>query len=830
MEAERRGLLTAWAHLGVLWSFAVAQPLLDLLGDTPEFFVARGNTRGDILLLAFGLVLLPPTAMLLVELCLLRARRLRQAVHLAFVALLVAVFVLQLEKDLLPGAGTLVAIGLAVAVGGAGAVLYARRAEARTALTVLSPAPALFLALFLLVSPVSDLVLPRGEVSAAGARGDGAPVVVLVLDELSGGSLLDSHGRVDPVRYPNFAELARGSTWYRNATSVDFSTERAVPALLTGTQPAADSLPIAADHPRNLFTLLGGGYRFHVQEPATELCPESLCGERVRKESGDRLRSLVDDLGVVALHLIAPGDLENELPAVDTTFEGFGDGAAASAPSGGAQSGIPASAFEDRTRQFERFLRGIGRDAGRPTLDFLHVALPHWPWQYLPSGSQYPSNTERVPGLAGSNWVRDPSLPAQGYQRYLLQLGYVDRLVGRLIERLRSEGLYDDALIVVTADHGVSFRAGQPRRIPTKRNFADIASVPLFIREPGQRRGRVDESPVRTIDLVPTIADALGLRTDWRFDGRSARRGIDGRRRLTVMTGEPVHMGFAEFTRMRDAEVRRRIDLFGSGDGGQGIFAVGAGSGLIGLRADDLVAAPPDGVRGELDDLALLEDVDPGSGLIPALVRGRIVGELPPGSRVAVALNGTIQGIAPTYSDEGELRFGAMLPTRAFRRGRNEVDLFSVTGDAAHPTLAAISQRGRTASGRLATGGERSRLVLGSGRSVPVAPGAATGFVEKRSAPSPGQLQVIGWAADPRKRRRVERVLVFADGRLVAAGRPAVPRPDVVASLGRAALYSGFRLVASIPDAEAVAATPSRLRVFGMLDGRATELARVDAG
>ena len=48
-QSAARALLAAWAHLAVLWSFAFAQPLLDLLGDTPEFFVARGNTRADIL-------------------------------------------------------------------------------------------------------------------------------------------------------------------------------------------------------------------------------------------------------------------------------------------------------------------------------------------------------------------------------------------------------------------------------------------------------------------------------------------------------------------------------------------------------------------------------------------------------------------------------------------------------------------------------------------------------------------------------------------------------------------------------------------------------------
>src|SRR3712207_9400270 len=38
------------AHLAVLWAFAFAQPLLDLLGKAPDFFVARQNTAGDIVL------------------------------------------------------------------------------------------------------------------------------------------------------------------------------------------------------------------------------------------------------------------------------------------------------------------------------------------------------------------------------------------------------------------------------------------------------------------------------------------------------------------------------------------------------------------------------------------------------------------------------------------------------------------------------------------------------------------------------------------------------------------------------------------------------------
>ena len=53
-------------------------------------------------------------------------------------------------------------------------------------------------------------------------------------------------------------------------------------------------------------------------------------------------------------------------------------------------------------------------------------------------------------------------------------------------------GLYDRALVVVTADHGVSFRAGQKRRPLSDANLQDIAYVPLFVKLPHQKRGRIE--------------------------------------------------------------------------------------------------------------------------------------------------------------------------------------------------------------------------------------------------------------------------------------------------------------------------------------------------
>ena len=61
-------------------------------------------------------------------------------------------------------------------------------------------------------------------------------------------------------------------------------------------------------------------------------------------------------------------------------------------------------------------------------------------------------------------WTDNQSAVNQYWQRHLLQLGFTDRLLGRLVTRLRRAGLYDRSLLVVTADHGASFRPGDNRR------------------------------------------------------------------------------------------------------------------------------------------------------------------------------------------------------------------------------------------------------------------------------------------------------------------------------------------------------------------------------
>src|SRR5919198_1247641 len=217
--------LAGGLHIAALTTFALAQPLFDLLGRNPEFFVAHDALR-------------------------------------------------RLDGS------TAILIAAAAVVGATAAAAYARVVAMRSFLTLLSLAAPVFVALFLFQSPVSHLVLSGGGEArpAVGITAD-APVVMVSFDEFPLMSLLDHRGVVDGRRFPAFGDLARHATWFRNADASSDETLHAVPAILSGTFPHKGQLPIASDYPKNLFTLLGGRYHLEVFEAVTHLCPRTLCKE-----------------------------------------------------------------------------------------------------------------------------------------------------------------------------------------------------------------------------------------------------------------------------------------------------------------------------------------------------------------------------------------------------------------------------------------------------------------------------------------------------------------------------------------------------------------------
>jgi hypothetical protein len=619
-------LRIAALHLLVLWAFAVAQPLFDLLGKNGEFFAARGSTRWDVVLFAFVLLFVPPA--ILVGLEALIPQPARTAVHGAFVAALFGLFVLQaLRSD--GGAGWLL-VAVAASIGLGAALAYMRWPGARLILTVLAPVPLLFLALFLLHSDASRLSFSGADTALAAGEHAKAPVILVAFDELPINSLRDSQGRIDPVRFPNFAALAAGSTWFANTSTVAEGTTHAVPAILTGRFPRAGEFPVYTDHRQNLFTLLGGAADLHVLDQETHLCPPKLCPGLEGSFSG-RMRGLAQDTGIVYLHQLLPDSLTGGIPSIANGWDNFLQ---------------DASEHDDPGAVPPEFLRSL-KPGPRPALWYVHFMLPHSPWRFLPSGRRY--SIRQAPGWGSDEvWTANQAAVDQYWQRHLLQLGYADRVLGRLIAHLRGTGLYDNALLVVTADHGISFRADEKRRPLSDANLQDIAYVPLLVKLPHQLRGRVDRAPARTLDILPTIADAAGVRIPWKVDGHSLLGARPSERNVVLVkdAGKRFVVSATELEARRESALDRQLKLFGSAEPMSSLYAVGPGRESLN---HSIKGRPLD---ARLDDIDRSSDPVQVSGVVPEATHA-----------VAVVVGGKVVAVAPAASG----RFWALVPQASLR-------------------------------------------------------------------------------------------------------------------------------------------------------------------
>lgn len=388
---------------------------------------------------------------------------------------------------------------------------YVRFPAVKLFLSVLAPSVFIFPAVFLASSPITRVVpgnsSPRLELAKVGPVEDAVPVVMVIFDELPLFSLLDTEGNIDKGRFPNFAALADESTWYRYATTVAESTDTAVPAILSGRYPKQGKLGTYLDYPDNLFTLLAGTHGLKVFESFTQMCPPELCSQEFRETFRTRLRLLFDDLAIIYGHLVLPLQWTNRLSDIRQGWGQF---------RWQAWGGV---FYRQVVGSFERFLDSLELTA-TPQLYYYHGVLPHAPWVFLPSGKRYSRSSSEL-FLRQGQWIENEVLVSYGFQRYLLQLGFTDRLLGRLVARLKRIGLYDEALILVLSDHGFSHRPGGNRRGADHGNYSQIMSVPLFVRFPGQTQSVVSHTNVELVDLLPTIAEVTGLPLSWSVDGIS---------------------------------------------------------------------------------------------------------------------------------------------------------------------------------------------------------------------------------------------------------------------------------------------------------------------
>jgi arylsulfatase A-like enzyme len=94
---------------------------------------------------------------------------------------------------------------------------------------------------------------------------------------------------------------------------------------------------------------------------------------------------------------------------------------------------------------------------------------------------------------------------------YYATISQIDHHVGRLLAALKEKGLYDNTLIVFTADHG-EYLGYHHMLLKGNHMYDPLAKVPLLVKWPCQRNaGQVNERLVSNVDLAPTLCRAAGL-------------------------------------------------------------------------------------------------------------------------------------------------------------------------------------------------------------------------------------------------------------------------------------------------------------------------------
>ncbi len=805
-----RRLRNAPFHLVAALSFGFAQPILSVLQSNAPLVIARRAGPWQLSLFALCLVLLPALVAHVLVRAVAQTRPVwAEHLHDVCVASGFALLVPQLFGRIWHIPTFLAALSWAVS-SVALFVLYRRSVALRQIAQLLSVGPVVFVGSFLFSEPLVRLWGTAPSAARTGVVQASAPIVWINFDALPLASLLDGQGDINASRFPGFARLAQHATWHRRASAVHVNTLGAMPSILSGLAPDRFRLPTSREWPNTLFTWLGNRYTLHVDEPVTHLCPAALCGGTEHREYEWRsvARLLRDSLRIFP-RVLAPAAFAADTADMNDPFHEFTPDEVLPTTVKAAQAEVMAALHrQGRVERFLDFVSQIGPEDRQ--LHFAHVLLPHAPVSEMPGGWHYPPAELR--GQTNETWTGDPWYALQAEQRHMLQLRRTDELLTALIDRMEALALWDRALLVVTADHGISFEPGTYRRSITEENAYQIAAVPLFIKAPGQTSSAISDAPILVAEILPHVATLLGEQLPWT---PTARRYL----RWSVDDGEESLVELEDTFDLRVVIGGERAQRFETRDSALDLFAIGPLRELVGLRLGELPKASPAAVQVELKGIEALAHMDTRQRQAPGIVEGRLRG--PDADRldaVAIALNGTIVTSAPVLAEESQRLFTALLPSSFLVDGFNRLELLArdtAGGAALRPLRLELEDGYELAS--------EQEIRTTDGERITIEPDAIRGYIDS-AGPNGSLVNVSGWAVDLKGKQPVDVVLVFADDRYAHVSKPTIERPGIVEMFSTpAVLMSGWAKSVPAP------AKPGAIRAFGVSGSRATELVVLDS-
>jgi arylsulfatase len=367
-------------------------------------------------------------------------------------------FALRRVKRTAPLIAGVVLLGMAVAGGGvAGAVLSDR-----------SDRPV----------PTAATRAPRGVAPGGGPR----HVVLITIDALRADALSCYREGAGPT--PNIDRLAATGALFTDAMAPSDWTLPALASAMTGFSPTVHRTVLGEALPRELPTLA------ELLSDAGYFTTAVVANALLKPRSGFSRGFAVY---TVATTKSAPASLDVNGMLGAQIARRF-------------SPAVAQATSADLTRQAVGVLE---QRRDEPVFIWLHYMDTHGPYEppaaYAPKGLVPAPVPEGKPGLVAN--LHTPGQRAWAQALYAAEARAVDEQVGVLLREMERLKVADDALIVLTADHGEAF---WEHGMATHANglYAELVQVPLIVKRPGSRVGVRVAGPVSTQAVFPTV---LGL-------------------------------------------------------------------------------------------------------------------------------------------------------------------------------------------------------------------------------------------------------------------------------------------------------------------------------
>lgn len=351
--------------------------------------------------------------------------------------------------------------------------------------------------------------------AACGRPPPTSSVLLIVSDTLRADAL---HCYGGGAQTPNLCALAaRGARFTRSYANAPWTLPSVV-SMMTGNYASQYSRPLADG--RELLR-----FRVPDEEPL-----------------------LAEALAAHGYHTFA--SFENSIATRSNVRQGLADGPPAGTLAAELDPGLGFDAVVGRNRRLLPTLRYLLGPHNNAFFALYWFRDPHAayapPAKYMPAleaqAKELPRPVDFYLGLGhgdnpatGERKLRDvaPTLSAAELafvrRLYLKEVESVDERIGYLLKALAAGGRDKDTVVAVTSDHGEGF--GEHGEFLHGEIFYDeVVRVPLILAGPGIPAGRVIDEPVSHVDLMPTLADLLGVRCLEAPQGRSLVRLLrDGR-------------------------------------------------------------------------------------------------------------------------------------------------------------------------------------------------------------------------------------------------------------------------------------------------------------